>query len=116
MSELEKSFRKFAMYGDPAATGNDMTAKNFFKMLKECDVMDGETVTNNDVEIAFNKVKSKGARNINYIEFQQALKELCGKRFKGKSLEEAFQAMFKLMEGKEPDHTEKTMSAKPVPL
>lgn len=57
MSELEKAFRKFAVYGDTAATGNDMTGKNFSKMLKECGVMDGKAVTSTDVDIVFNKVK-----------------------------------------------------------
>ncbi|CAM4563965.1 tubulin polymerization-promoting protein family member 2 isoform X1 [Caretta caretta] len=102
MSELEKAFRKFATYGDTAATGNDMTGKNFSKMLKDCGVMDGKAVTSTDVDIVFNKVKTKGARTINFAEFQQAMKELCGKRFKGKSPEEALQAVYALMEGKEP--------------
>ncbi|CAM5146204.1 unnamed protein product [Natator depressus] len=102
MSELEKAFRKFATYGDTAATGNDMTGKNFSKMLKDCGVMDGKAVTSTDVDIVFNKVKTKGSRTINFAEFQQAMKELCGKRFKGKSPEEALQAVYALMEGKEP--------------
>uniref|UniRef100_A0A8D0GGG0 Tubulin polymerization promoting protein family member 2 n=1 Tax=Sphenodon punctatus TaxID=8508 RepID=A0A8D0GGG0_SPHPU len=102
MSALETAFRKFAMYGDTAATGNDMTGKNFSKMCKECGVMDGKAVTSTDVDIVFNKVKTKGARNITFAEFQQAMKELCGKRFKGKSPEEALQAMYALTEGKEP--------------
>ncbi|KAG6936275.1 tubulin polymerization promoting protein family member 2 [Chelydra serpentina] len=109
MSELEKAFRKFAMYGDTAATGNDMTGKNFSKMLKDCGVMDGKGVTSTDVDIVFNKVKTKGARTINFGEFQQAVKELCGKRFKGKSPEEALQAVYALMEGKEPANVGVTM-------
>ncbi|XP_061445308.1 tubulin polymerization-promoting protein family member 2-like [Rhineura floridana] len=110
MSDLEKAFRRFAVYGDTGATGNDMTGKNFSKMLKECDVMDGKFVTSTDVDIVFNKVKAKGARNINFIEFQQAIKELSGKRFKGKSPEEALQATFMLMEGKEPANVGATKS------
>ncbi|XP_061445287.1 tubulin polymerization-promoting protein family member 2-like [Rhineura floridana] len=102
MSDLEKAFRRFAVYGDTAATGNDMTGKNFSKMLKECGVMDGKFVTSTDVDIVFNKVKTKGARNMTFSEFQEAIKELSVKRFKGKSAEEALQATNKLMEGKEP--------------
>uniref|UniRef100_A0A8D2IS76 Tubulin polymerization-promoting protein family member 2 n=1 Tax=Varanus komodoensis TaxID=61221 RepID=A0A8D2IS76_VARKO len=102
MSEVEKAFRRFATYGDGASTGNNMTGKNFSKMLRECGVMDGKAVTSIDVDIVFNKVKTKGACNINYIEFQQAVKELSSKRFKGKIPEEALLATFKLMEGKEP--------------
>nr|XP_056719830.1 tubulin polymerization-promoting protein family member 2 [Euleptes europaea] len=102
MSGLETTFRKYAMYGDTAATGNDMTGKNFSKMLKECGVMDGKCVTSTDVDIVFNKVKSKSARNITFAEFQEAIKELSAKRFKGKSPEEALEATHHLMEGKEP--------------
>nr|XP_008114762.1 PREDICTED: tubulin polymerization-promoting protein family member 2-like [Anolis carolinensis] len=110
MSELEKAFRRFAIYGEMSTSGNEMTGMNFSKMLKECGVMDGEMVTSTDVDNIFNKYKYKGARNINYIEFQQALKELSGKRFKGKSPEEALHAIFKLMEGKEPDTLVSTTS------
>ncbi|XP_077773315.1 tubulin polymerization-promoting protein family member 2-like isoform X2 [Podarcis muralis] len=105
MSELEKTFRKFAVYGETSNSGNEITGKNFSKMLKECDVMDGKFVTSTDVDIVFNKVKTKGARNMNYIEFQQAVKELSRKRFQAKSPEEALLATYQLMEGKEPAST-----------
>ncbi|XP_034991844.1 tubulin polymerization-promoting protein family member 2-like [Zootoca vivipara] len=105
MSELEKTFRKFAVYGETNSSGNEITGKNFSKMLKECGVMDGRFVTSTDVDIVFNKVKTKGARNMNYIEFQQAIKELSGKRFQAKSPEAALLATYQLMEGKEPAST-----------
>ncbi|XP_066486196.1 tubulin polymerization-promoting protein family member 2-like [Tiliqua scincoides] len=102
MLEVEKTFRKFAVFKDASTTSNSMTGKNFFKILKECGVMDGKAVTSTDVDIAFNEHKTKGSRNINYIEFLQAIKDLSGKRFKGKSSEEAMAAVIKLIEGKEP--------------
>ncbi|NXJ16654.1 TPPP2 protein, partial [Odontophorus gujanensis] len=102
MSGLEGSFHKFAVCGDTAASGNSMSGKNFSKMRKECGVMDGKTVTTNDIDIVFNKVKTKGARTINFVEFQQAMKEICFKHFKGKSPEEALQAVYGLIKGKEP--------------
>ncbi|NWJ10901.1 TPPP2 protein, partial [Crypturellus undulatus] len=102
MSGVEEAFRKFATYGDTAASGNDMTGKNFSKMCKECGVMDGKAVTSTDVDIVFNKVKTKGARTITFAQFQQAMKELCGKRFKGKAPEEALEAVYGLLDGKEP--------------
>ncbi|KAJ7313844.1 hypothetical protein JRQ81_005592 [Phrynocephalus forsythii] len=102
MADLESAFRKYAVFGDTSASGNDMTSKNFSKMMKECGVMDGKLVTSTDVDILFSKVKTKGARNITYPEFQEALKELSVKRFKGKSPEEALQATHKLIAGKEP--------------
>ncbi|NXY89763.1 TPPP2 protein, partial [Alcedo cyanopectus] len=102
MSEVEKAFRKFAIYGDTSASGNGMTGKNFSKMCKECGIMDGKTVTSIDVSIVFNKVKTKDVHTITFAEFQQAMKELCIKRFKGKSPEEALQAVYGLIEGKKP--------------
>ncbi|NWH58905.1 TPPP2 protein, partial [Geococcyx californianus] len=112
MSEVEKAFRKFAVYGDTSASGNDMTGKNFSKMCKESGVMDGKAVTSTDVDIVFNKVKTKGARTITFAEFQQAMKELCRKRFKGKSPEEALQAVYGLIEGKEPGNVGTTKATK----
>ncbi|NXD74368.1 TPPP2 protein, partial [Eolophus roseicapillus] len=112
MSEVENTFRKFATYGDTAASGNSMTGKNFSKMCKECGVMDGKAVTSTDVDIVFNKVKAMGARTITFAEFQQAMKELCVKRFKNKSPEEALQAVYGLIEGKEPGHVGTTKATK----
>ncbi|KFO86330.1 Tubulin polymerization-promoting protein family member 2, partial [Buceros rhinoceros silvestris] len=112
MSELENTFRKFAIYGDTSASGDTMTGKNFSKMCKECRVMDGKSVTSTDVDIVFNKVKSKGARTITFAEFQEAMKELCTKRFKGKSPEEALQAVYGLLEGKEPSSAGTTKATK----
>ncbi|NWQ75519.1 TPPP2 protein, partial [Columbina picui] len=105
MAGVEDAFHKFAVYGNTAASGNDMTGKNFSKMCKECGVMDGKAVTSTDVDIVFNKVKAKGARTITFAEFQEAMKELCTKRFKNKSPEEALQAVYGLVEGKEPGST-----------
>ncbi|XP_067574835.1 tubulin polymerization-promoting protein family member 3 isoform X1 [Pseudorca crassidens] len=46
--------------------------------------------------------RGKSARVINYEEFKKALEELAPKRFKGKSKEEAFDAICQLVAGKEP--------------
>lgn len=54
--------------------------------------------------------RSKGARTITFAEFQEAMKELCTKRFKGKSPEEALQAVYGLFEGKEPGSAGTTVS------
>lgn len=54
--------------------------------------------------------RTKGARTINFVEFQQAMKEICVKRFKGKSPEEALQAVYGLIEGKEPSNVGTTVS------
>ncbi|XP_048372444.1 tubulin polymerization-promoting protein family member 2-like [Sphaerodactylus townsendi] len=102
MSEMEKAFHKFASYRRTSKVANDMTAKNFSKMCQECGLVDGKAVNTDDVDIAFNKVRVKGARAINYVEFLQAMKVLSAKRFSSKLPEDALQATFKLLEGKEP--------------
>uniref|UniRef100_G3WHJ2 Palmitoyltransferase n=2 Tax=Sarcophilus harrisii TaxID=9305 RepID=G3WHJ2_SARHA len=98
---LEESFRKFAIHGDTKATGQEMNGKNWAKLCKDCKVADGKNVTGTDVDIVFSKVKGKTARVINYEEFKKALEELAAKRFKGKPKEEAFNAICKLVAGKE---------------
>ncbi|NXY73773.1 TPPP2 protein, partial [Glareola pratincola] len=104
MSEVEKAFRKFAVYGDTSASGNNMTGKNFSKMCKECGVVDGKAVTSTHIDIVSSEVKrvTKVAHTITFAKYQQAMKELCTKRSKGKSPEEALQAVYSLAEGKEP--------------
>uniref|UniRef100_A0A8I6ANX0 Tubulin polymerization-promoting protein family member 3 n=1 Tax=Rattus norvegicus TaxID=10116 RepID=A0A8I6ANX0_RAT len=87
---LEESFRKFAIHGDPKASGQEMNGKNWAKLCKDCKVADGKAVTGTDVDIVFSKVKAKSARVINYEEF------------KGKTKEEAFDAICQLIAGKEP--------------
>ncbi|XP_053556546.1 tubulin polymerization-promoting protein family member 3-like [Bombina bombina] len=100
-SELLTSFRKFAIYGNPGASGNDMNGKNFTKLCKECKILQGKC-TNADVDIVFSKVKSKGARVINFSEFQEALKLLSAKTFPGMPADQTQAAVVALVVGKEP--------------
>ncbi|XP_054856153.1 tubulin polymerization-promoting protein family member 3 [Eublepharis macularius] len=102
MAALEESFRKFAVYGDTKATGQEMNGKNWAKLCKDCKVIDGKGVTSTDVDIVFSKVKGKTSRSINMEEFKKALEELGPKKFKDKSKEEAFEAICQLVAGKEP--------------
>ncbi|MBN3312125.1 TPPP3 protein, partial [Atractosteus spatula] len=111
LAEVESTFKKFAVHGDAKATGNEMTGKNFVKLCKDCQVIDGKTVTSTDADIVFSKVKSK-SRVITFEQFTQALAELAPKRFKGKSQEEALQEMYKLIVGKEPANVGVTKTAK----
>lgn len=55
--------------------------------------------------------RAKSARVINYEEFKKALEELATKRFKGKTKEEAFDAICQLIAGKEPANLGVTVSA-----
>lgn len=58
--------------------------------------------------------RAKSARVINYEEFKKALEELATKRFKGKTKEEAFDAICQLVAGKEPANLGVTVSALPA--
>lgn len=57
LSALEEAFRKFAIHGDTRATGKEMHGKNWSKLCKDCQIIDGKTVTTTDVDIIFSKVK-----------------------------------------------------------
>ncbi|NP_001279597.1 tubulin polymerization-promoting protein family member 3-like [Callorhinchus milii] len=112
MEELHMSFRKFAMHGDTKASGNEMNGKNWVKLCKDCKVIDGKSVTPTDVDIVFSKVKPKAARVITFEEFKNALAEIALKRFKGKSKEEAVEAAYKLIAGKDPANVGVTKTTK----
>ncbi|XP_008582334.1 PREDICTED: tubulin polymerization-promoting protein family member 2 [Galeopterus variegatus] len=104
-SEAEKTFHRFAVFGESSGSGAEMNNKNFSKLCKDCHVMDGKTVTSTDVDIVFSKVKAKNARTITFVQFQEAMKELGQKRFKGKNPDEALEGIYKLMEGQDPATT-----------
>ncbi|XP_077470260.1 tubulin polymerization-promoting protein family member 3-like [Stigmatopora argus] len=106
------AFSRFAVHGDPAASGKDMNGKNWAKLCKDCKIIDGKNITGTDVDIVFSKVKQKTARVISFDEFLQALHELAPKRFKGKSREEAIDAIYKLTEAAEPSKFGVTKSVK----
>ncbi|XP_048402513.1 tubulin polymerization-promoting protein family member 3-like [Stegostoma tigrinum] len=112
MAALHDSFKKFAMHGDTASSGNEMNGKNWSKICKDCKVIDGKTVTSTDVDILFSKVKSKSARVITFEEFKMALAELAPKRFKGKSQEEALASIYALIAGKDPTNAGVTVAYK----
>ncbi|XP_028933901.1 tubulin polymerization-promoting protein family member 2 [Ornithorhynchus anatinus] len=104
-SEAEKTFQRFAAYGDSSSQGTDLNNKNFSKLCKDCGILDGKFITSTDVDIVFSKVKQKSARTITWQQFQEAVKELGAKRFKGQSADEVLQTVFRLMEGKGPTPT-----------
>lgn len=57
LSALEEAFRRFAVHGDTRATGREMHGKNWSKLCKDCQVIDGKNVTVTDVDIVFSKIK-----------------------------------------------------------
>lgn len=54
--------------------------------------------------------RAKNARTITFQQFQEAMKELGQKRFKGKNADEALEDVYKHMEGKDPATTGVTVS------
>lgn len=52
--------------------------------------------------IFFLLTRDKNARTITFPQFQEAMKELGQKRFKGKNPDETLENIYKLMEGKDP--------------
>lgn len=57
LSALEEAFRRFAVHGDTRATGKEMHGKNWSKLCRDCQVIDGRNVTITDVDIVFSKIK-----------------------------------------------------------
>ncbi|XP_043914778.1 tubulin polymerization-promoting protein family member 3-like [Protopterus annectens] len=112
VAEIEQAFHKFAIHGDSKASGSEIHGKNFSKLCKDCKIIDGKSVTTTDVDIVFTKIKPKSARALNFVQFQQAMKELATKRFKGKSEEEATNEIYKLLAGKEPVNVGVTKATK----
>lgn len=102
VSALEEAFRRFAVHGDSRASGREMNGKNWTKLCRDCQVIDGRTVTVTDVDIVFSKIKSKGCRTITFEQFREALGELARKRFKDKNEEDAVREVHHLVEGKAP--------------
>ncbi|XP_070955263.1 tubulin polymerization-promoting protein-like [Macaca nemestrina] len=57
LSALEEAFRRFAVHGDTRATGREMHGKNWSKLCKDCQVINGRNVMVTDVDIVFSKIK-----------------------------------------------------------
>uniref|UniRef100_H0XY63 Tubulin polymerization promoting protein family member 2 n=1 Tax=Otolemur garnettii TaxID=30611 RepID=H0XY63_OTOGA len=104
-SEAEKTFQRFAVFGDSSSSGAEINKKNFSKLCQDCGITDGKTVTSADVDTVFNKVKAKDAGTITFQQFTEAMKELSQKRFKEKSPDQGLQDIYQLMEGKNPATT-----------
>uniref|UniRef100_A0A8C2PF91 Tubulin polymerization promoting protein n=1 Tax=Capra hircus TaxID=9925 RepID=A0A8C2PF91_CAPHI len=98
LSALEEAFRRFAVHGDARASGREMHGKNWSKLCRDCQVIDGRSVTVTDVDIVFSKIKwsCRTGRAPGCPGLQSM------KRFKDKSAEEAVREVHKLIEGKAP--------------
>jgi hypothetical protein len=75
---MEEAFEAFASFG--GAHTKEMDNAHFAKMCKEAGLVD-KNFTTVDVDMIFTKVKSKGARKINFKEFEQgAIPEIAKKK------------------------------------
>uniref|UniRef100_F7HG42 Tubulin polymerization promoting protein n=1 Tax=Callithrix jacchus TaxID=9483 RepID=F7HG42_CALJA len=94
LSALEEAFWHFAVHGDTRATGREMHGKNWSKLCKDCQVIDGRNVTVTDVDIIFMASFPRfpqprvQPRPVSWVE--------------DKSSEEAVRKVHRLIEGKAP--------------
>merc|ERR1712178_156144 len=109
MEPARACFAAFAQYGGSSSDGSTIDNKKFSKMCKETKIMN-KSCTSTDVDIVFAKVKSKGARVINFDQCCEALKELAKKRFKGD--DNGLEKCFDLMAGKTPGNVGTTKTSK----
>lgn len=58
---------------------NEMSSKEFLKLNKDCGLID-KNYTLNDVDIYFVKLKDKSSKNINYSQFEGAIKLISSKK------------------------------------
>eukprot|EP00040_Diaphanoeca_grandis_P015583 m.79645 g.79645 ORF g.79645 m.79645 type:complete len:333 (+) comp25235_c0_seq1:159-1157(+) len=81
-------FSQFTGDAHGGAKKAQMDGRQFSKMAKDCVIKDGETAwslldkkfTSTDIDIIFSKVKAKGERKINVVEFTNALTEISVKK------------------------------------
>lgn len=101
VQDLRDLFESFCSFGSNRnlATGSssnlsgDMQMDNarFSKFCKDCKVIEGKKITSTDVDILFNKIKTKGARKITWVEFQEAFATLAEMRYPSKNARDAYQ-------------------------
>lgn len=97
LREIYENFVSFGSYrnlatGEDAITssGAQMDNAKFAKFCRDTKVIDKKCTTT-DVDIVFNKVKSKGARKIDFSQFEVALRELAVIKYRGKNSESAYE-------------------------
>jgi hypothetical protein len=68
----------------------------FAKFSRDCDILDKQ-ITPTEIDIVFNKVKSKTERKIMFPQFQEALKQISKKKYPSKAEGEAFVHLVRLV-------------------
>jgi len=87
--QLKNRYLSYCQFGDKSNHGT-MESKTFAKLCKECDLLN-KTCTGTDIDLIFTKVKTKGARRIEYKQFLEGLKEVAARRFKADDPAAGFQ-------------------------
>jgi hypothetical protein len=112
IQELNEIYNSFCSFGSNRnlATGTadfaggevTMDGAKFGKFAKDTKIVDAKKVTTTDVDIIFNKIKTKGARRIGWDEFQNGFQELADKKYPGKSPKDAFESLLAFVSDKGP--------------
>ncbi|KAL3900861.1 MAG: hypothetical protein SGCHY_001031 [Lobulomycetales sp.] len=112
VQDLRDLFESFCSFGSNRnlATGSssnlsgDMQMDNarFSKFCKDCKVIEGKKITSTDVDILFNKIKTKGARKITWVEFQEAFATLAEMRYPSKNARDAYQSLLHVVSNEGP--------------
>jgi hypothetical protein len=69
---------------------SSMDNQRFNKFCKDCKIIDGKNITSTDCDIIFNKMKSKGARRIEWNTFVSIFRELAQKKYPSKNSQDAY--------------------------
>ncbi|KAJ3051675.1 hypothetical protein HDU99_008352, partial [Rhizoclosmatium hyalinum] len=80
--DLRSTFEKFCAFGrgsvgsslDSLHGGSTMDGPKWAKFARDSNLIDNKKITSTDIDIIFNKVKSKNSRRIDWDEFLCAVK------------------------------------------
>ena len=109
--ELRKLYDSFCAFGSSRNLssssldqlyGQQMDNSRFAKFTKDCKIVDNKLVTGTDVDILFNKCKTKGSRKLDWANFLLAINELAIKRYPKLNQKDAYNALMFLISDKFP--------------
>ncbi|KAJ3124115.1 hypothetical protein HK098_001384 [Nowakowskiella sp. JEL0407] len=119
IEDLHTVYESFCSFGSSRNLSSSITdlsgnptmdGAKFAKFARDTKLIDGKRIVSTDIDIIFNKVKSKGARRIDWDEFQNGLKLIAEKRYPGKPEGERFNSiLFDVCKTKGPSSSGTTM-------
>lgn len=99
LQELKEVFETFATFGSnrnlaslDSLDGSQIDNAKFAKFCRDTKIVD-KKCTMIDVDIFFNKCKTKGARKLNFDQFQQSLRLLAEKKYSEKAPLDAYKTL-----------------------